>query len=51
MPLRSIYDNISKLTEIPEHEVSLRCKMGHFGYYLIHDFYYYKILGAVSLPA
>ena len=45
MPLRSIYNNISKLTEIPRHEVFVRYKMGHFGYYLIDDFHYDKNFG------
>ena len=42
----STYNNISK---IPGHEVSVRYKMGHFGYYLIHDFHYDKILGIVCI--
>ena len=36
---------ISKLTEIPRYEVFVRYKIGHFGYYLIDDFQYDKILG------
>ena len=45
MPLRLIYYNISKLIEIPGHEVSVRYKMGHFRYSLIHD----KILGIACI--
>ena len=45
MPLRSIYNNISKLNEIPRHEVSVSYKMGNFGYYLIDDFHNDTILG------
>ena len=36
---------MSKLTEIPEKENSLRYKMEYFGYYLIYDFHYNKNLG------
>ena len=44
VPLRSIYNNISKLSEISGYEGSVKYKMGLFGYYLIHDFHYEKIL-------
>ena len=49
MTLRSIYINISKLSEIPVQEVSVRYKMRHFGYYHIHDFHYDKILGIAGI--
>ena len=45
MYLRLIYNNISKLTEILGHGVSVRYKIGYFGYHLINDFHYKKILG------
>ena len=32
VPLKSVYNSISKLTEIPVYEVLLRYQMGHFGY-------------------
>ena len=45
MSLLSIYKNISKFTEIPGHEVSVRYKMCHFRYFVIHDFPYNRIFG------
>ena len=46
MTLKSIYNNISKLTEV---FVFVRYKMGLFGCYLIHDFHYDNIWGIARI--